>query len=217
MPATTNGHDGFFDDEDAAAAASDYATSDEYRPPAWMQAPDDELPVRLLHDRVIARTDAALVLLREVQVFSVGFEVHVDWFLRRRTEGRWEWQMIAESATRGRWGDGPSERGTSLRFGLALSDGRKARPANPSFAMPGSEALEPPTATQRHGSGGGSERSFTGSSGLWVWAPDPLRGELALVTEWAQAGIPVTAVPLDGDEIARAVDAVRPLWVDSEP
>ena len=95
---TTMGPDGFFDDEDAAAANP--TAQEEFRPPAWMQAPDDELPARLLRDTVITRTDAAVVLLREVRVFSVGFEVHVDWFLRRRTEDPWEWQRIAESAAR---------------------------------------------------------------------------------------------------------------------
>jgi hypothetical protein len=211
---TTTGPDGFFDDEDAAAANP--PAHEEFRPPAWMQAPDDELPARLLRDTVIVRTDAAVVLLREVRVFSMGFEVHVDWFLRRRTEDPWEWQRIAESATRGGWGRGPNERDTSLRFGLALPDGRKVRPVELSRAMPGGEEPAPPTTMPRHGGGGGGERSFTGSNGLWVWAPDSLPGELTLVTEWAQAGIPVTAISLDGDEIAHAVGAVRSLWEDPD-
>ena len=82
--------------------------------------------------------------------------------------------------------------------------------------MPDGEEPAPPTTTPRHGGGGGGERSFTGSNGMWVWAPDSLPGELALVTEWAQAGIPVTVVSLDGDEIADAVGGVRPLWEDQE-
>lgn len=204
------GPDGFFDDEDAAAAK--HPTHEELRPPAWIQAPDDELPARLLHDTVIARTDAAAVVLREVRVFGVGFEVNVDWFLRRRTEEAWEWQRLAESAARGGWGRSPSERDTSLRFGLASADGGKLRMVDVALAMPGAEAPVPPTAMQRHGGGGGGERSFAGSSGLWIWAPDRLRGELTFVTEWAQVGIPVTAVMLDGDEIAGAVSRVRPLW-----
>jgi hypothetical protein len=211
--ATTMGPDGFFDDEDAAAAR--HPSPEESRAPAWMQAPDDELPARLLLDSVIARKDAAVLVLREVRVFSAGFEVHVDWFLRRRSEDAWEWQRLAESATRGAWGRSPNERDASLRFGLASADGKKVRSVDVTLAMPGGEAPEPPTTMQRHGGGGGGERSFTGSSGLWVWAPDRLRGQLTFVTEWAQVGIPATAVSLDGDEIADAAGRVRPLWEGS--
>ena len=44
---TTVGLGGFFDDEDAAAAAAAVAAAadppyEEFRPPAWLQAPDDE-------------------------------------------------------------------------------------------------------------------------------------------------------------------------------
>lgn len=217
MHIVSMGANGFFDDEDAAAATR--PAPEEFRPPAWMRAPADELPTRLLHDEVIARTATAVVLLREVRVFSVGFEVHVEWFLRRRDEDQWEWRRLAESAMSGgpwRVGaggtDGSGGRDTGLRFGIALPDGRKVRLADVSLAMPGAEAPEPPTAMPSGGNSGGGDRTQGGSQTVWVWAPDPLRGELALVTEWTAAGIGTTASPLDGDAIADAVGRVRPLW-----
>jgi len=215
MHVTSTNADGFFDDDDAAAA--NRPEPEEFRAPAWMQAPDDELPARLLHDRVLARTDGAVVLLREIRVFSVGFEVQVEWFLRRREEALWEWRRLTESTMGGPWHGArePGGRDTSLRFGLARPDGRKVPVADFSLAMPGAAEPEPPTVTQRHGGGGGGDRTCTGSQGLWVWAPDPLGGELTLVTEWAQLGIPVTATTLDGDAIGSAVDRVRPLWDDA--
>lgn len=213
---TTVGLDGFFDDEDAAAAAAAAAAAppsrEEFRAPAWLQAPDDELPARLLHDTVIARTDAAVVVLREVRVFSIGFEVHVDWFLRRGAEEPWEWHRLAESVSRGGWVRDPTERETTLRFGLALPDGRKVQRVDLPPAMPMHDEREAPTAMPRHGGGGGGDRTFTGSNGLWVWSPDPLLGELTLVTEWTQAGIAATAIGLDGDEIADATRRVRLIW-----
>ncbi|WP_448808158.1 hypothetical protein [Agromyces bauzanensis] len=217
MHVTSTHAGGFFDDEDAAAA--NRPTPEEFRPPAWMQAPDDELPERLLRDTVIARTEAAVVLLREVRVFSVGFEVHVEWFLRRRDGDHREWQQRTESAMRGPWRGGPGgpgERDTGLRFGLALADGRKVRAADLSLAMPGGTTPEPPTIMSRHGGGSGGDRTATGSAGIWVWAPDTPHGELTLVTEWAAAAIPITTTTLDGDEIADAVGRVRPLWDEPE-
>lgn len=213
MHVTSTHADGFFDDEDAAAA--NRPAPEEFRPPAWMQAPDDELPVRLLHDEVIARTDTAVVLLREVRVFSAGFEVIVEWFLRRRGEDHWQWQQRTESAMRGPWrsgAGGSAERDTGLRFGLALPDGRKVRVADVSLVMPGGAVPEPPTIMARHGGGNGGESAAGGSAGAWVWAPEPSRGELTLVTEWAAAGIPITTSMLDGDAIADAAGQVRPLW-----
>ncbi|MCD2440692.1 hypothetical protein LQ757_00215 [Agromyces sp. SYSU K20354] len=205
---------GFFDDEDAAATAR--PEPEEFRAPAWMQAPDDELPVRLLLDRVIARNDAAAVVLREVRAFSVGFEVHLDWVLRRRGEDAWEWRRLAESATAGGWSREPEGGDSSLRFGLGLADGSKVRKAEFGFAMPGGGSPEPPTAMPRHGGSSGGDRSVSGSTGLWVWSPEPLRGELRLVLEWTQVGIPICSVPLDGDAIAGATLGVRPLWDEAE-
>ncbi|MEV1128463.1 hypothetical protein [Agromyces sp. NPDC049794] len=209
----STGPGGFFDEDDAAAA--NRPEPEAFRPPAWMQAPDDELSARLLHDRVLARTEAAVVLLREVCVFSVGFEVHVEWFLRRGKEDVWAWRQLTESAMGGPWhgaGAGFGGRNTSLRFGLALPDGGKVPVADFSLATPGAAEPEPPTVMPRHGGGGGGDRTCTGSQGLWVWAPEPLRGELTLVTEWAQLGIPVTTTTLDGGAIAGASRRVRPLW-----
>ena len=202
----------FFDEEDAAAATQRQAP-EEFKPPAWMQAPGDELPVRLLHDVVIAATDAAVLVLREVRVFSFGFEVLVDWFVRRRTDDLWEWQQLAESATRGGWDRlGPGRRDTGLRFGLALPDGRKLQHIGAVLGMGGSASPEPPTLMPRHGGGGGGPDLASGSHGIWVWSPEPIHGALTFVTEWAQLDIPVTGAVLDGDEIAAARSGVRLLW-----
>ena len=168
------------DDEDAAL--EQHPEPEPFRPPARAEAPDDELPARLVQDAVIVRTDAAVVLLREVRVFSTGFELVLDWTLRR-----------------------------PLRFGLALPDGSKVTAPAPSFAMPTAQP-EPPTAVTRQRGGGGSDRVATGSLRLWVWAPGGLRGELALVAEWTALGIAATAVALDGDAITDAAALVRPLW-----
>jgi hypothetical protein len=205
------GLEGFFDEEDAAATQRQ--APEEFKPPAWMQAPADELPVRLLHDVAIAETDAAVLVLREVRVFSIGFEVLVDWFMRRRTDDLWEWQQLTESATRGGWSRfGPGRRDTGLRFGLALPDGQKLRPVGVALGMVGSASPEPPTLMPRDGGGGGGPDLVSGSHGIWVWSPEPIHGALTFVTEWAQLDIPVTGAVLDGGEIAVARSGVRPLW-----
>jgi len=205
------GLEGFFDEEDAAATQRQ--APEEFKPPAWMQAPADELPVRLLHDVVIAETDAAVLVLREVRVFSFGFEVLVDWFVRRRGDDLSEWQQLAESAARGGWGHfGYGQREAGLRFGLALPDGRKLQPVDLALGMQDAAAMEPPTLVPRPGGGGGGQDFQSGSHGIWVWSPEPMHGALTFVTEWAQLDIPVTGAVLDGDEIAAARSGVRRLW-----
>ena len=80
------------------------------------------------------------------------------------------------------------------------------------LASSGGESPEPPTAMRRHGGGGGGDRSVSGSDGLWVWSPEPLGGDLRFVVEWAQVGIPIGEVTLDGVAIADAATGVRSLW-----
>lgn len=210
MHVATPGSGGFFDDEDAAAAQRPAA--EELRP-AWVAAPDNELPARIVHDLVIARTDAAVIVLTEVRAFSNGFEVLVDWFLRRLADDAWEWQRLTESAIRGGWMHRPADRAAGLRFGIA-HDGRKLPPVDVELALSGRDARAPapPTTMPKFGGAGGGDRLHTGSGGLWVWTPNPLRGPIELVTEWLLAGIPQTAIQLDGDDIAEAVAGVRPLW-----
>lgn len=178
-----------------------------------MQAPDDELPARILHDVIVARTDAAVLVLREVRVFSIGFEVLVDWFLRQRISDAWEWQRLTESAVRMAWMHRTADAAAGLRFGIA-HDGRKLPPVDVRLALSGGEAgaPEPPTSMPKSGGSSGGERLHTGSGGLWIWAPSPLRGSLELVIEWSLAGISQTAIRLDGDAIADVAPGVRPLW-----
>lgn len=215
MQPTTPGPIGFFDDEDAAARRRSVPAA--ARAPEWMTAPEDELPARIIFDQFIARTDAAALVLREVQVYSTGFEVVVDWALRRTDEGA-NWHRLVDSATRAvGWIRQPEGSDTSLRFGIAMTDGTKLPLAGDVIAEAGGpESVRPPTAMPRRAGGHGNDYRFTGSSGLWVWAPEHMRGELTFVAEWKQADLLGASAVLDGDAIADAANRASRFWDDSD-
>ncbi|MET4158307.1 hypothetical protein [Agromyces sp. PvR057] len=215
MQPPTPGPIGFFDDEDAAARRNSVPAA--ARAPDWMNAPEDELPARIILDEFIARTNAAALVLREVRVYSTGFEVVVDWALRR-TDEEAKWHQLVDSATRSvGWIRQPEGGDTSLRFGITPTHGTKLPLAGDVIANEGGpESVRPPTVMPRRAGGHGNDYRFTGSGGLWVWAPETMRGELTFVAEWAQADIHAADVVLDGDAIADAANRARRFWNDSD-
>ncbi|QAY72473.1 hypothetical protein ET445_03080 [Agromyces protaetiae] len=206
---------GFFDEEDAERRRRAIEEAEPYRVPQWGQAPEDEVPGRVLLDRTIARSERATLVLREIGVYSTGFEVVVDWVLRRRDESVSEWQRRAH----GRAAFFGGEEGGGPRFGIVGPGGEKVpavgfgtmRAAYGPDSDP-NDAPTPPTAMPRHGGGGGSDRLYRLTGGLWVWWPEFPGGECRLVSEWRDEEFEASAVPLDGDAIVAARAAVRPLW-----
>lgn len=178
----------------------------EWRPPPWMQAPDDELPAVVAMPRVIARSDQAVISLSVVEVFSTGVRIPVDAIARRRDEDRAEWQAKLHTHHYQAPTDG-------LRLGVQLADGTRLGTDLEGFPHPHQEEPPGPTLVNHGGGGGGGDRRWELVFKLWLW-PLPPAGTLDLVTEWRALGIPESRVTLDASVLRAAAGAVQPLWAD---
>jgi hypothetical protein len=180
---------------------------EEFRQPAWIGPPDNELGVALQLRRVLFRSDDLAIALLGLVVFGNGLELQL--VLRRREMPVEPDPMHLHMRTRhAQSGEIAPE---VLRFGVEYPDGRKATNLGHPFPF-GTEEPDEPVLVERGGGGGGRSWSF----GYWLW-PLPPPGPLRVVVEWPVAGVPQTEVELDGATIAAAAAGVDVLWPSDGP
>jgi hypothetical protein len=163
-----------------------------------MSAPENEIPVAVPLNTVLARTAGAAVALTGLQVYSTG--VSFDLAFRVRSP--------LEPAHRG-LSDLVFEHGGSAgRFllGIELADGRRASNV---FGRDSDDGI-----VFHAGGGGGGELSVDQS---WWLHPLPPEGPLRFVLGCAALGIPETSTLVDGLLIRRAAADVVTLWPWSPP
>jgi hypothetical protein len=161
-----------------------------------MSAPENEIPVAIPLNAVLARTDDAAIALTGLQVYTTG--VSFDLAVRVRS-----WP----DADRG----GLSElvfdhgrRGSRFLIGVELSDGRRA-------SNVGGPGFEPdPSGIVFHPGGGGGGLFAVDQS--WWLSPVPPEGPVRFVCSCAALNIAETSVELDGTAMARAAADVVTLW-----
>ena len=155
--------------------------------------PENELPVALPVDVVLARTPDVAVALTRLQVYSTGLSL--DLVVRLRPS--------AAAARDGRlnellWRHGPG--GSSFLFGVAFADGRRA------------------TNVPRAGGDGIVLVSGGGSGGMsavdqsWWLHPLPPEGPVTVVVRCDELGIEESLAELDGTAVRRAAERVVTLW-----
>ena len=101
-----------------------------------------------------------------------------------------------------------------LRFGVALANGATVttvdrHPQDAFTTEPDGWSL-----MNTQGGGGGDDRRYSGSTGLWLW-PLPPPGPIELVGEWGARGVPESRIVLDGTALRKRVADVRPLWPET--
>jgi hypothetical protein len=156
--------------------------------------PENEVPVALPVNVVLARTEDVAVALLGLQVYTTGVSFTLVVRARpsselARTQGLNEliWQ---HGAGAGRF-----------LLGVELADGRRAS---------GMRMGERDTDLVFHsGSGSGGEASVEQT---WWLGPLPPEGPLVFVVRCPELGIGETATELDGSAIRRAADDVVTLW-----
>lgn len=195
----------------ADAEPPDALEAEQLQPP-WWGPPEDDLPVLLPATEILARTEHVCVALIGAFVHREGVELRIERRLRRGELPRAEWRdLLGRFAEHGMFGE-PEDPAARLRFGLVLSDGRRVldgRPFDPDadpHATP-----DHPTLMRTGGSGGGGDRSYTGSEGLWLW-PLPPDGPIELVMQWPSLDIEETRAVLDGTRIRELSRHSVPLW-----
>ena len=192
---------GFFDDDPA-----DEPPEQEMPPqPRWISPPSDEIPGRVLLDEVVARTDATVAILSELRQYGSGLSIRIDWSRRRRGESVKDWNVMMMNRHVGGAGDTGA-----LRVGAVLPDGTRLLPMG-WHAMGRQDPVRPPTLFAQEGGGGGGVDRYDGSISAWIWWPEPDDGELILVLEWQDAGIPETRIGIPSEVRAQAAPS-RPLW-----
>ncbi len=158
-----------------------------------IEPPDNEVPVALPHNVLVARTDDVAVALLGMQVSSTGVAFHLT--VRARPSAlRRSSRRLTESV----WDHGP--RGGHFLLGVEFSDGRRGS----SLPRGSSEGV-----LLRSRGGRGGETSVDQK---WWLSPVPPEGPVRLVVRCPELGIEEASVELDGTAIRRAAEHVVELW-----
>lgn len=156
--------------------------------------PENEIPVALPINVLLARTDDVAVALVGLQVYTTG--VSFTLVVRARPSSE-------VARTRGLneliWQHGP--RAGSFLLGIELADGRRAS---------GMRMGERDTDILFHSGSGSGGQASVGQS--WWLSPLPPEGLLTFVVRCADLGIGETVTELDASAIRRAADDVVTLW-----
>jgi hypothetical protein len=158
-----------------------------------MSPPDNEVPIALPQNLLLARTDDVAVALLGLQVHSTGVSFHLT--VRARAAAL---RRLDNRLTELVWDHGP--RGGRFLMGVEFADGRRAS------SVPGASSEG---VVFHSGGGGGGETSIDQS---WWLSPLPPEGPLRLVVRCPDLGLPESLVELDGGEIRRAAEHVVVLW-----
>lgn len=159
--------------------------------------PDNEIPIAVPLDVVLARTDEAAIALLGLQVHTTGLSF--DLAVRVRSSGRGG-RELTELLFEHRRAEG------GMLLGLQFADGRRATNIGGSGPVGG--------VVLHGGGGGGGDRSVDQS---WWLSPLPPDGPLVLVVACAALGIEETRTEIDGSAIQRAATDVVVLWPWTPP
>lgn len=164
-----------------------------------MNAPENELPVSLPQNVVLARSADLAVAVVGLQVYTTG--VAFQLVVRMRPAAQ---EALGRDLDELFWGH-RSGAGRSFMFGVEFADGRRAG----TYGHFGDGDV-----IFHQGSGSGGDASIEQN---WWLSPVPPPGLLRLVVRCAELGIEETVVELDGEAVARAVDSVTTLWPWESP
>ena len=201
----------FFSPESAAPEPEEEREPYE-RQPTWHGPSADEVGRPIAASFVLARSEAAAVVVQSVRAFSSGCLIALDYVVRRGSETAGEWQEVTEAVFGMPRGRGHGRRGEgedSLLFGVELADGTTAR-TNDYFDWrnPGPEHRL--VSAGGRGGSGGSERVH-GSNELWL-RPLPPAPSMDLVCVWPRHGISETRRTIDTTSILDAAGHAHWIW-----
>ena len=173
------------------SAYGDGPDEDEFR---RMSAPENELPVALPMNRLLARTDDLGIGLVGLQVYSTGLTFELAVRIRPSAAGDDRGRSLQELF----WDHSP-HRATRFLLGLEFGDGRRVTNLR----------ADADGIVFHQGGGGGGDTAIDQS---WWLSPLPPDGPLTFVVRCPELGIGETATVLDGSAIRRAADDIVTLW-----
>lgn len=181
---------------------------------AWVQPPQDEVPVAVPMVRRLAQVPGAALTLRRFDVYREGVAIDLRLDIRLEDdltpERREQLEEMLDPRTH-RWGGRDI-----LRLGITLPDGTRAetgpngriqswtlhqgRPEQPQLVMFG-------------GGGSGDAYRWMAEARAWLW-PLPPDGALTLHFLAATAGIPEGSVDIASTPLLEAASGVLDVWPD---
>lgn len=156
--------------------------------------PENEVPVALPLNVLVARTDSVAIALLGLQVFSTG--VSFDLVVRLRPAAE---QELGTRLNELFWERGPGAPG--FLFGLEFADGRRVSNVS-------REGRDGDVVFHAGGGGGGS----TSIDQRWWLSPLPPPGRLLVVVRCDELGVAETVTEVDATVIDDAVGGVVELW-----
>jgi hypothetical protein len=162
-----------------------------------MGPPDNEIPVAVPLNVVLARTDDAAVALLGLQVHTTGLSFDVSVRVRSSERGGRELTNLIFEHRRAEGG---------LLFGVEWADGRRV--SNAGGGRPDADVIF------HEAGGGGGDRTVDQS---WWMSPLPPEGPVAFVVRCDALGIGETRTTIDGSVIGRAAADVVSLWPWTPP
>jgi hypothetical protein len=186
------------------------------RPPRrpWHGVPSGVVGRTVALNLVLGQSAKAVVWIPSVTAYPDGFELQLE--IRERDGEAWSDQFGLLHHRGGRRPDGELDP-ELFRFGIELSDGRKATSLNPGTG-PGDWDTPPAGPILSGGGGGGGGLAGGGARlqyGYWVW-PLPPEGPLAFVCEWPIADIPETRTEIDSGLLRDAAAKAITVWPENE-
>lgn len=185
--------------------------------PAWAGPPWHVRPAVVAVSAVIGRSSTTAVRLEGARAYPTGvvwrFVVHV------REAGRAARRRVLSEldTTHGRGQLDLALPPSGLRWGVALSDGRRATTTDDTVWNDVPDGTDPadwaPTRPLLDGLGRPTSWGGTWSRDVWLW-PLPPPGELQVVCAWPDRGIAETSTELDADLLRAAAATARPQWPD---
>jgi hypothetical protein len=187
---------------------------EEFRQPAWIGPPDNELGVGISLNAIVDRSERAVIAVLGCTVFSNGVVLEMTLHTRPGSITAREQREMHGSPF---YFHGPRDPGEELppnlvRIGVLFADGRKGSSLNDRRAFLNQEEPDGPILTPRGGGGGNGVWKVD----YWLW-PLPPAGPLTVVAAWPAFGIDETHIELDATPIAEAAKDVITLWPEGEP
>ena len=169
-----------------------------------MSAPENEIPVAVALNTVLARTDDVAVALQRLSVYTTG--VSFDLVVRLRPDAP---QAAGRDLNELIWGHGPAPVQGGFLLGVEFADGRRASNLAGRHGPPLGEGI-----VFAQGGGSGAMSSVEQS---WWLHPLPPEGPLRFVVRCPALGLDESSIVLDGAAIQAAARDVVVLWPWTPP
>jgi hypothetical protein len=179
----------------------------DYRPPAWVEPPADEVPGIVPVELILARTPQRAIGLTGIRAYPTGFGCTLHLRLREVIPG--EQSNVGAFNMFGDQVDPAGEFADYyLRLGVGFADGRKATNLERRRDFDDGRPPDPPSLRLVRWEG---YDLLAWEVDVWVWGLPP-PGPLAFVCEWPARGIPETRVEIDARLVLEAAGRAVAIW-----